>query len=167
LPGAYNAEQEKIINKVLEERKRQDAKFGEQNHAVFIWGTIIGEEYGEMCQAINDSLFNPTPDTEKQIYVEAIHTMASCMAMLECIERQRGALREMKNPIKTGTEQPQDIHAVEKLEEEWNVGNDAFDLVRHIKLTATESEDLRTVREFAINIAALIEKELLRRGEEF
>lgn len=73
----------------------------------------------------------------------------------------------MKNPIKTGTEQPQDIHAVEKLEEEWNVGNDAFDLVRHIKLTATESEDLRTVREFAINIAALIEKELLRRGEEF
>lgn len=38
--------QEKIINKVLEERKRQDIKWGEQNHPAPVWGTIIGEEYG-------------------------------------------------------------------------------------------------------------------------
>lgn len=82
--------QKKIISKVLKERQRQDAKWGEQNHATPVWGTIIGEEYGEMCQAINEFGFNPTLEAEEQIYVEAIHTMASCMAMLECIERQRG-----------------------------------------------------------------------------
>lgn len=81
--------QEKIINMVLEERKRQDAKWGEQNHTPCMWSSIIGEEYGEMCQAINEFTFDPTPDTEEQIYTEAIQTMASCMAMLECIERNR------------------------------------------------------------------------------
>ncbi len=86
--------QEKIIEKVLEERKRQDAKWGEQNHIAPVWGMIIGEEYGEMCQAINEFGFNPTSETEEQIYTEAIHTMASCMAMLECIERMREAGNE-------------------------------------------------------------------------
>lgn len=81
--------QKKIIDMVLEERNRQDTKWGEQNHIAPVWGMIIGEEYGEMCQAINEFGFNPTPKTEKQIYTEAIHTMASCMAMLESIERQR------------------------------------------------------------------------------
>lgn len=50
---------------------------------------IIGEEYGEMCKAINEYGFNPTRRTEDEIYTEAIQTMASCMAMLECIERRR------------------------------------------------------------------------------
>lgn len=48
-----------IIVKVLEERERQDAKWGEQNHTAPVWGMIIGEEYGEMCQAINEFGFNP------------------------------------------------------------------------------------------------------------
>lgn len=81
--------QEKIINMVLEERKRQDEKWGEQNHNAYAWASIIGEEYGETCQAINEFGFNPTPETEQEIYTEAIQTMASCMAMLECIERNR------------------------------------------------------------------------------
>ena len=88
-PTAYVPEQEKIISKVLEERKRQDAKWGEQNHTAPVWGMIIGEEYGEMCKAINEFGFNPTLEKEQDIYTEAIHAMASCMAMIECIERQR------------------------------------------------------------------------------
>lgn len=80
---------QKIIEKVIEERKRQDDKWGEQNHTAPVWGMIIGEEYGEMCKAINEFGFNQTPEAEQQIYTEAIHTMASCMAMLECIERSR------------------------------------------------------------------------------
>lgn len=82
-------EQIKIMHKVLAERNRQDAKWGEQNHAAPVWGMIIGEEYGEMCQAINEFGFSPTPETEEQICTEAIHTMASCMAMLECMERNK------------------------------------------------------------------------------
>lgn len=83
--------QEKIIGKVLEERKRQDAKWGEQNHSSYVWASIIGEEYGEMCKAINEFGFNPTLDREQDIYTEAIQTIASCMAMLECMERNRVA----------------------------------------------------------------------------
>lgn len=168
LPGVCNVIQEKIINKVLGERKRQDAKWGEQNHAMPIWGTIIGEEYGEMCQAINEFGFNPTPETEEQICVEAIHTMASCMAMLECIERQRGAFKKMEKPIKTGTEHQQDTRDTAKLEIEWEEEKLAFAKgLLYTKLTTAESEILRNVRIHAINMAAMVEDELLRRGEEF
>lgn len=80
---------EKIINNVIAERNRQDKKWGEQNHFPERWATIIGEEYGEMCQAINEFSFNATPEAEQQIYTETIHTMASCMAMLECMERSK------------------------------------------------------------------------------
>lgn len=79
--------QQKIISDVIAERKRQDEKWGEQNHNAFVWSSIIGEEYGEMCKAINEFGFDPTPETEQEIYKEAIQTMASCMAMLECLER--------------------------------------------------------------------------------
>ena len=79
--------QQKIISDVITERKRQDEKWGEQNHDNFVWSSIIGEEYGELCKAINEYGFNPTPETRLDIYTEAIQTMASCMAMLECIGR--------------------------------------------------------------------------------
>lgn len=81
--------QKKIIKEVLDERERQDKKWGEQNHPAPVWGMIIGEEFGEMCKAINEFGFYPVRETEDQIYTEAIHTMASCMAMLECMERLR------------------------------------------------------------------------------
>ena len=79
----------KIIDDVIDERVRQDEKWGEQDHSAYVWSSIIGEEYGEMCKAINEFGFNPTPETEQDIYTEAIQTMASCMAMLEHIERSR------------------------------------------------------------------------------
>lgn len=124
-----------------------------------------------MCQAINEFLFNPAPDTEEQICVEAIHTMASCMAMLECIERQRGAFREMEKPIKTSMEQQQDVCAIKKLETEWHREKVDFDNtfypIRDTALTMIKSEILRIIRKHAINMAALIEKELLRRRESF
>lgn len=80
-------EPEKIIDDVLAERKRQDEKWGEQNHGAYTWMSIIGEEYGEMCKAVNEFGFNPTPKTKQDIYIEAIQTIASCMAMLEYMER--------------------------------------------------------------------------------
>ncbi|MCH5261615.1 MAG: hypothetical protein J1F42_01755 [Lachnospiraceae bacterium] len=42
-----------------------------------------------MCKAVNEFGFNPTHETEQDIYTEAIQTMASCMAMLEHMERSR------------------------------------------------------------------------------
>lgn len=78
-----------IIHDVFSERARQDKKWGEQNHTAYVWASIIGEEYGELCKAINEFGFNPTPNTERDIYTEAVQTMASCMAMLECMIRSR------------------------------------------------------------------------------
>lgn len=42
-----------------------------------------------------------------------------------------------------------------------------FDPIRYTKLTVTESKTLRIVREHAISIVALIEEEILRRGERY
>ena len=38
---------EKIFDEIRKERKRQDAKWGVQNHDNFVWNTILGEEKGE------------------------------------------------------------------------------------------------------------------------
>ena len=40
-----------IFADISHERVRQNAKFGEQDHNPFIWMTILGEEFGEACQA--------------------------------------------------------------------------------------------------------------------
>lgn len=82
-------EKKKIIADVLAERKRQDEKWGVQEHRADTWVSIIGEEYGEMCKAVNEFGFDPKEETISDIYTEAIQTMASCMAMLECIERSK------------------------------------------------------------------------------
>ncbi|MDF2844750.1 MAG: hypothetical protein K0R00_3176 [Herbinix sp.] len=84
-----NDKQQYIIDSILIERQYQDTKWGEQNHNADKWGMIIAEEFGETCQAINEFGFNPNRETEDKIIVEAIQTMASCMAMIECIYRNR------------------------------------------------------------------------------
>lgn len=83
-----------IISDVFSERARQDEKWGKQNHTAYVWASIIGEEYGEMCKAINEFGFNPTPEREHDIYTETIQTMASCMAMLECMQRNKNQIDE-------------------------------------------------------------------------
>lgn len=89
-----NINQTKIISDVLAERNLQDMKCGEQNHSAYVWSSIIGEEYGEMCKAINEFGFNPMPETEQEIYTEAIQTVASCLAMLECMQRNKNVGRK-------------------------------------------------------------------------
>ena len=42
-----------IITDILVERKRQDDKWGaQQNQDDSRWATILGEEFGEVCQAV-------------------------------------------------------------------------------------------------------------------
>lgn len=60
---------------------------------------------------------------------------------------------------------------IEELDTEWSQEKldfvNEFNPIRYKKLTILESKTLKLVRKHAINIAALIEKELLRRGESF
>lgn len=80
--------QEKIIQQIIDERKRQDEKWGEQNHHPLTWFSIIGEEYGEMLKAFNEYWFTEDFKLLEDMQKEAIHVAASCVAMIECIRRQ-------------------------------------------------------------------------------
>lgn len=81
--------QEKVLADIVSERERQDEKWGTQEHTAPVWVSIIGEEYGETCKAVNEFMFNATKANEQEIYNEAIQTAASCVALCEHILRVR------------------------------------------------------------------------------
>jgi NTP pyrophosphatase (non-canonical NTP hydrolase) len=72
---------EMVLGQVHMERERQDKKWGEQNHDHYKWVAIIGEEFGEMCQALLEGRY---ASMEK----EAIQVAACCVAMIESVHRQ-------------------------------------------------------------------------------
>lgn len=79
------------------ERNRQDAKWGEQNHAPQLWTGILGEEYGEYCQAVNETVFNNGPDAKikggyDNMITELTHVAAVAVGAMEALMRakQRG-----------------------------------------------------------------------------
>lgn len=87
--------QNDVIKAVLAERQRQDKKWGEQNHPPQFWTGILGEEFGELCQAINETVFDNGEEERKKggyenMYREAIHVAAVAVGFLECLERNRG-----------------------------------------------------------------------------
>ena len=43
---------EKILQRIREERTRQDEKWGVQNHDDFVWNAILVEEVGEVSKAL-------------------------------------------------------------------------------------------------------------------
>ena len=82
----YNA-----ISEILAERNRQDCKWGEQNHVLEKWVPILGEEFGELCEAINETIFDNGSDKGgyENVRKEAIHVAAAAVGFLECIERNK------------------------------------------------------------------------------
>ena len=71
-----------IIKSILDERDRQDSKWGEQNHEIFKWLAILGEEVGEINKA---ALENQYDETIKEL----IQTGAVVVAMIESLERNK------------------------------------------------------------------------------
>jgi NTP pyrophosphatase (non-canonical NTP hydrolase) len=67
--------------KLAGERKRQDEKWGEQNHNKTTWLSILGEEFGEVCRAVNES--DNSALSAERITKELIHTAAVCQVMWE------------------------------------------------------------------------------------
>jgi hypothetical protein len=53
-----------VMQAVQDERIRQEAKWGAQHHTIPEWMMILGEEYGEACQAGCDS-YNWAWETDK------------------------------------------------------------------------------------------------------
>jgi hypothetical protein len=77
------------VNAILLERLRQDEKWGEQNHDPITYSVILGEEYGELCQAALHAKFGGDPGNDKsgEIRKEAIHCAAVALAIIECLDR--------------------------------------------------------------------------------
>ena len=87
------AMENKVINEVLAERKRQDSFWGEQNHNPVKYLLILNEEVGEANKAIcdhidfsNDSIFEKGL---KEYRNELIQVAAVAIAMVECLDRDK------------------------------------------------------------------------------
>lgn len=84
---------------VKAERKRQDSMWGDQsgNHP-FEWLGILGEEYGELCEAVNETYFQNATHPERggleKIAQEATQVAAVAVAIVEAITArlQKGAI---------------------------------------------------------------------------
>ncbi len=66
-----------VYEEIDKQLAKQRAKWGEQNHLPYTWIVILGEEFGEVCQAALKG------DSENY-REELIHVLAVAVAQLEC-----------------------------------------------------------------------------------
>ena len=75
-----------VYNEIMDERKRQDDKWGEQNHDDYVFAAILGEEVGEVQQAMLKRDYEQGPATN--IRKELIQLAAVAVGWLEAIDRR-------------------------------------------------------------------------------
>jgi NTP pyrophosphatase (non-canonical NTP hydrolase) len=78
-----------IIDLILAERKSQDDKWGEQDHDLATWCLILGEEVGEVNQAVLENRFDSPKYSIDDVKLELIQVAAVAVSMLESINRQQ------------------------------------------------------------------------------
>ena len=76
---------EDVFAEIREERTKQDAKWGEQNHAPADWLMILGEEVGEVNKAALEAKFGSS--TLREYREELVQVAAVTVAMIECFDR--------------------------------------------------------------------------------
>lgn len=74
------------ISAIREERRRQDEKWGLQNHTYPTWKVILGEELGEADNEWLKGHFGKR-NTGKELREEMVQCAAVLVAMLECGDR--------------------------------------------------------------------------------
>lgn len=81
LPTAYS--------EIMSERERQDNKFGVQNRSPVQWLVILGEEFGEACQAaLHASGIDGSKGISHENYrKELIQVAAVAVAAIECLDK--------------------------------------------------------------------------------
>lgn len=81
------------LKRIRAERDRQKILWGDtsDNHP-FEWASILGEEFGELCEAINETYFHNGKHPEKggqgKIIKEATHVAAVAVAIMEQAQRE-------------------------------------------------------------------------------
>ena len=85
-----------VFNEILQERERQNAKWGEQNHSDEVWALILGEEFGELqkailerAHAVSGNYIGPlSQQPDEQVHTELIHVAAVAYQWLEAMQRR-------------------------------------------------------------------------------
>ncbi len=86
-----------VLAEILGERQRQDAKWGQQNHAPEIWLMVLAEEVGEANQAAFETLFprfdkraaERGPRHLAEYRQELVQVAAVAVAAIESLDRQQ------------------------------------------------------------------------------
>lgn len=76
----------RALSLVFDERARQDKKFGPPDHTPIVWLAILGEEYGELCQAVLHSHYGG--EKADNLKKELVQVIAVGLAYLEQLERE-------------------------------------------------------------------------------
>ncbi len=77
--------QERVFAAIRAERERQNATWGEQNHDAYTWLVILGEEFGELSQAILHDTFGGK--AAGSMRDELVQLVAVGGQWLECLDR--------------------------------------------------------------------------------
>ena len=79
--------QRRAVDDVLDERARQDAKWGVQSHDTITYLAILMEEVGETAQAAIEERFGGPHGTKEHVRAEAVQVAAVALAIVECLDR--------------------------------------------------------------------------------
>ena len=72
-----------VADDVLEERTRQNIKWGKQNHPYTVWLAILMEEVGEVAQAMQEGSVHHKKSDAGNLYTELIQVAAVATAIAE------------------------------------------------------------------------------------
>lgn len=108
-----------VLNDILQERQRQHDKWGTQRHDFPVWLTVLGEEVGELAEAIltmrrieaetplvvganADRLMREHRDSSQRrclrhVRDEAIQVAAVAVAMIEHIDEWREVRKDLES----------------------------------------------------------------------
>lgn len=74
---------ETVIGDVVLERHRQDKKWGIQRHSFLRWYAILGEEVGEVAEALQQGMKSAKNTDADDLYKELIQVAAVAVAFAE------------------------------------------------------------------------------------
>ena len=77
-----------ILNDIRLERLSQDEKWGRQRHRYGVWLAILGEEFGEVCEAMQIGMQSEKKTDANNLYEELIQVAAVACAIAEQVKEE-------------------------------------------------------------------------------
>lgn len=82
---------QKVLEDVVDERIKQNEKWGTQDHDWGDWMLILGEEFGETCEEMLNNRFGRDKHGKmhriKELREEAVQLVAVGVAIIEYVDR--------------------------------------------------------------------------------